>query len=122
MTSDPYSSDFDYNEYCLQQLENWVNDAVTNESLAPQKIYDTIVKCVSEDANYHKKQLERSNTLLSLLHGYSDHKGIEITQDYSYDLTATGEKFPKTTKSDWNDFWESTNPYYNCNIPDYTEL
>ena len=91
MTSNPNSSDFSYKKYSLEQLDNWVNDAVNCEDLTPQDIYDTIVKCVDESVEYHKKYLTKSIELLSLLKG---HRPVDF----------------ETTQSDWNDFWEEN--YY----------
>jgi len=107
MTSDPLSSDFSYREYSLKQLDNWVHDALTCEDLTPEDIYNTIVKCVDDNVEYHKKQLTRNVEVLSLL------KGHRPTVDFDY--TATGEKFPLVCDKDdkspecqrsWKDFWE----------------
>ena len=65
----PLSSDFSYKKYSLEQLDNWVNDAINCEDLTPQDIYDTIIKCVDESVEYHKKYLTKSIELLSLLKG-----------------------------------------------------
>ena len=103
-SNDPRSSDFSYKKYSLEQLDNWVNDALNCEDLSPQDIYDTIVNCVDESVEYHKKYLDKSIELLSILKG---HRPVD------FDYTATGEKFPTTTeanKKDWVDFWEET--YY----------
>ena len=70
MTSNPLSSDFSYKKYSLEQLDNWVNDAVNCEDLTPQDIYDTIVNVVDESVEYHKKYLTKSIELLSLLKGH----------------------------------------------------
>ena len=70
MTSNPLSSDFSYKKYSLEQLDNWVNDALNCEDLSPQDIYETIVKCVDESVEYHKKYLTKSIELLSLLKGH----------------------------------------------------
>ncbi len=69
MTSNPNSSDFSYKKYSLEQLDNWVNDAVNCEDLTPQDIYETILKCVNESVVYHKKYYTKSVELLSLLKG-----------------------------------------------------
>jgi hypothetical protein len=69
MTSEYLSSDFSYKKYSLEQLDNWVNDAVNCEDLTPQDIYDTIIKCVDESVEYHKKYYTKSVELLSLLKG-----------------------------------------------------
>ena len=120
MTSDPLSSDFSYRKYSLEQLDNWVHDALNCEDLTPQDIYDTIVKCVDESVEYHKKYLTKNVELLSLL------KGHRPTVDFDY--TATGEKFPLVCDKDdkspecqrsWNDFWEEN--YYPEEHKQYTE-
>ena len=91
-SNDPRSSDFAYKKYSLEQLDNWLNDALNCEDLTPVDIYDTIVNVVDESVEYHKKYLTMSIELLSLLKG-------------QYDYTATGEKFPTATGQDWEDFW-----------------
>ena len=88
MTSEYLSSDFNYKKYSLEQLDNWVNDALNCEDLTPQDIYDTVVKCVDESVEYHKKYLTKSIELLSLLKG-----------QYSVDFNATNK--------DWEDFWST---------------
>ena len=98
MTSNPLSSDFSYKKYSLEQLDNWVNDAVNCEDLTPQDIYDTIVKCVDESVEYHKKHLNKSIELLSLLKG---HREVDFGDEGNITLGDT---------SDWNDFWEEN--YY----------
>ena len=100
-STNPHSSDFSYKKYSLEQLDNWVNDALNCEDLSPQDIYDTIVNVVYESVEYHKKYLNKSVELLSLLKG---HRPVD------FDYTATGEKFPSATQRDWNDFWEEN--YY----------
>ena len=118
MTSNPLSSDFSYKKYSLEQLDNWVHDALNCEDLTPKDIYDTIVKCVDESVEYHKKNLTKSIELLSLLKGHRE-VDLNASEDYSYDLTATGEKFPSATQKDWVDFWEET--YYPEEHRQYTE-
>ena len=100
MTSNPLSSDFSYKKYSLEQLDNWVHDALNCEDLTPQDIYDTIVKCVDDSIEYHKKQLTKSVELLSLLKG---HRPVDF----------------ETTQSDWDDFWEEN--YYPEEHKQYTE-
>jgi len=92
-TTDPRSSDFSYKKYSLQKLDEWVNDAVNCEDLTPQDIYDTIVKCVNESVEYHKKYYTKSVELLSLLKG---HRNVD------FDYTATGEKFPEQQRKNVN--------------------
>ena len=70
MTSEYLSSDFSYKKYSLEHLENWIHDAINCEDLTPQDIYDTIVKCVDENVEYHKKYLTKNIEVLSLLKGH----------------------------------------------------
>ena len=100
-STNPHSSDFSYQKYSLEQLDNWVNDALSCEDLTPQDIYDTIVKCVDESVEYHKKHLTKSVELLSLLKG-----------NRSVNLEVTNE--------DWADFWEEC--YYPEEIKDTQEI
>jgi len=86
MTSEYLSSDFSYKKYSLEQLDNWLHDALNCEDLTPQDIYDTVVKCVDESVEYHKKYLTKSIELLSLLKG---HRPVDFD----------------VTDKDWQDFW-----------------
>jgi len=95
-STNPHSSDFSYKNYSLEQLDNWVNDALNCEDLTPQDIYDTIVKCVDESVEYHKKYLDKSTELLSLLKGQRP-----------VDLDGNVEE---ANNYDWTDFWEEN--YY----------
>ena len=87
MTSEYLSSDFSYKKYSLEQLDNWVSDAMNCEDLTPQDIYDTIIKCVDDNLEYHKKYLTKSIELLSLLKG---HRPVDFD----------------VTDKDWQDFWK----------------
>jgi hypothetical protein len=89
MTSNPLSSDFSYKKYSLEQLDNWVNDAVNCEDLTPQDIYDTVIKCVDESVKYHKKYYTKSVELLSLLKGHRSVDYIDFDTD----------------EKDWENFW-----------------
>ena len=93
MTSNPLSSDFSYKKYSLEQLDNWVNDAVNCDDLTPQDIYNTIVKCVDESVEYHKKYYTKSVELLSLLKGNRPVDYIDFDKD----------------EKDWEHFWGEIN-------------
>ena len=92
MTSEYLSSDFSYKKYSLEQLDNWVNDALNCEDLTPQDIYDTVIKCVDESVEYHKKYLTKSIELLSLLRGNRPVDYVDLNAD----------------EKDWEDFWENS--------------
>jgi len=73
-----------------------VNDALNCEDLTPQDIYDTIVKCVDESVEYHKKYLDKSTELLSLLKGQ---RPVDLDGNVK-----------EANNYDWTDFWEEN--YY----------
>ena len=101
-SNDPRSIDFNYEKYSLKKLDEWVNDALNCGDLAPQDIYDTIVKCVDDSVEYHKKHLTRNIELLSLLKGNSPYDYIE-----HYETTP----FSEASEKDWSDFWEGQEEY-----------
>ena len=105
MTDEYLSSDFSYKNYSLQQLDNWVNDAMNCEDLTPQDIYDTVIKCVDESVEYHKKYLDKSTELLSLL---KSNRSVNLNENVS-----------EATKKDWIDFWENT--YHPDHYKQYTK-
>ena len=97
-SNDPRSIDFNYKKYSLNKLDEWVNDVINCEDLAPQDIYDTIVKCVDDSVEYHKKHLTKNIELLSLLKGNPPSDYIE-----HYETTP----FSEASEKDWVDFWET---------------
>ena len=120
MTSNPLSSDFSYRKYSLEQLDNWVNDALSCEDLTPQDIYNTVVKCVDESVEHHKKHLTKSIELLSLLKGHRE-VDFGVGNDEPWEYDAAGAKFPKTERKDWRDFWEGYDDFESPLPTQYTE-
>ena len=127
------SSDFDYKEYSLQQLDNWVNDALNNESLSSQELYDSILKTITESVEYHKRQLKKGNDLLSLMKG---NRNVDLMCDKEkereYNRRET-EYYNKRAFLDANLDVKHSSYYYDYDrndpnrtnpftIPDYTEL
>ena len=102
MSSDPRSSDFVYKDYSLEQLDNWISDALNNELLTAQEIYDAIIKSVKDSVKYHKKELDRSKQLLCLM-----------SENKSYICEATND--------DWIDFWEEVSYPKEYDNLQYTE-
>jgi hypothetical protein len=95
-------TDFNYKEYSLENLENWLNDSISSGDATPQEIYDVIVKVVRENHDYHKQQSEESNELLNLLNGQRtldiDLSGLNFTSCSSDDTSSE-------CMTSWNDFW-----------------
>ena len=100
--------DFDYKKYSLEQLENWVHDAVNGDA-TPQEIYDVVKNVVDEEYHYHKLHTGRCSELLALLNGngkghipaYDEYKGSTVSSVenhskyyYEYDRNDINRKNP----------------------------
>jgi hypothetical protein len=66
--------DFDYKKYSLEQLDNWMHDALSSAEASPQEIYDVIKGVVEEQYVYFKEQANRCSELLGLLSGDRKHR------------------------------------------------
>lgn len=89
---------FDYKKYSLEQLDNWMHDAISGDA-APDEIYDCIVNVVRESYYHHKEQTSRAYELLCKLNG-------------GYDYTTTSEM------KSWDSFWKG---YHSEKSTQYTE-
>jgi len=79
---------FDYKNYSLSQLREWVSDALCSGDINAQEIYDTINSEVSEYINGIQKQLDNSKKLQSLLMGnrdisFDDYDSDDLSMFYS---------------------------------------
>ena len=59
----------DYKKYSLEQLENWMHDAMSCGDATPQEIYDVIIGVVKDNYYIYKKQASQAYELLALLNG-----------------------------------------------------
>jgi len=86
---------FDYKKYSLENLENWLHDALSCGEASPHEIYSVIRKVVQDEYDYHKEQSQKCLGLLELLSGRRPIK-LECDKDDS----------SPECKSAWNDFWD----------------
>jgi hypothetical protein len=109
-------TDFDYCQYSLEQLSNWVHDAMSSGGATPQEIYDTIRKVVEENYHTYKQQTSQAYELLALLNGNGDWKTEDVLKEKEY-YKGWGNYYPPNLVCDkddpspecqksWNDFWE----------------
>ncbi len=68
------TSESEQKVYSLQQLEEWMQDAMESEA-TPEEVYATIIHAVEKSAIYHRACLNHSSRLLSLL---EDNVNIKI--------------------------------------------
>jgi len=97
-----------YKEYSLENLENWMHDAMSSAEATPQEIYDVIVGVVKDNYYTYKAQTENASELLALLNGNGK-------MHLSYDKNDPSPE----CKGAWNDFWEEN--YYPEEHSQYTD-
>lgn len=98
-------TDFNYKKYSLENLENWIHDAMSAGEATPQEIYDVIVGVVKENYYTYKHKTSEAYELLSLLNSGVDNNKY---QNYLNKILSCdkNDSSPECKKS-WNDFWES---------------
>jgi hypothetical protein len=104
-------TDFSYKKYSLENLENWLNDAISSGDATPQEIYDVIIDVVKENRDYHKKQADQSEELLNLLNtGWTKEEVLREVEYYeppntfTFSYCSSDDTSPECMTS-WNDFW-----------------
>ena len=128
-------TDFDYKKYSLENLENWLHDALSSGEASPQEIYDTIQKVVSENYYHHKHHASRAYELMEKLNGSDSFSLSEVLKEREYyegwdsgtlsisrnDDKLTCDKDDKSAECQkaWSDFWEEN--YYPEESSQYTE-
>ena len=94
----------DYKKYSLEQLSNWMHDAMSAGEATPQEIYNVIVGVVKENYYTYKQKTSQAYELLALLNSGIDNNKY---QDYlSKTLSCDKDDPSPECKSAWNDFWD----------------
>ena len=100
-------TDFDYKKYSLDQLSNWMHDAMSSGEATPQEIYDVIAGVVKENYYTYKHKTSEAYELLALLNGNG--KGHIKEYDDCVDKVLSCDKDDPSPecKGAWSDFWEN---------------
>jgi hypothetical protein len=93
----------DYKKYSLEQLENWMHDALSCTEASPQEIYDIIKNVVSENYYIYKDHTRRCYELLSLLNNDGNTSDMPWVENK---LTCDKNNLSPECQNAWNDFWE----------------
>jgi hypothetical protein len=120
---DKLINQMDYKKYSLEQLSNWIHDALSCSEATPQEIYDVIKGVVSENYHIYKNHTERCYELLALLNGGNHieqqvraHGELLTKEDvlrerqYYEGFACTKDDKSFECKKAWNDFCEEN--YY----------
>jgi len=114
-------TDFNYKKYSLENLENWLHDAMSCGDATPQEIYDVILDVVKDNYYTYKHQASQAYELLALLNGngqsYEDvlkEKGYyeqsnmteEELSQYKVSFSCDKDDPSPECQNAWNDFWD----------------
>ena len=120
-------TDFNYKKYSLENLENWMHDAMSAGEATPQEIYDVIVDVVKDNYYTYKKQASEAYELLSLLNGNGGWSVEDVMKEKEYyepsmppwghsdleymihnkePLSCDKDDPSPECKGAWNDFWQ----------------
>ena len=79
---------FNHAKHTLSQLEGFLHDAINEEQISAEEIYDVIIENVASDVEHYQMQYEKSKKLFNLLKGYEkpDAESEEEPEDYDYEM------------------------------------
>lgn len=97
-------TDFDYRRYSLNNLENWLHDAMSAGEATPQEIYDVIIGVVKENYECYKKQADQAYELLNLLNA----------NPFSEEVKALGELWNKEEVLKEREYYEGSDSITFC--------
>jgi hypothetical protein len=106
-------TDFDYKKYSLENLEKWLDDALSSGDATPQEIYDVIQKVVSEHYYHHKHHASRAYELMEKLNGNGkEHlnkyeERLNSLLEENNNLTCSTDDLSVECQDSWNEFWGS---------------
>ena len=86
----------DYKKYSLENLENWLHDAMSAGEATPQEIYDVIVGVVKENYYIYKQKASQADELLALLNGNGGWTYREVMKEKEY--------YEPSNKKSWTEF------------------
>ena len=84
---------FNHAKHTLSQLQAFLHDAMNEENLSAEEIYEVIIENVASDVEHYQMQYQKSERLFNLLKGYEkpDTESEEEPEDYNYnDMIAKG--------------------------------
>jgi hypothetical protein len=94
----------DYKKYSLENLENWLHDAMSAGEATPQEIYDVIVEVVKDNYYTYKQKTSEAYELLTLLNGSGKGNIKEFDDCVDKILSCDRDDPSPECKGAWNDF------------------
>ena len=75
---------FNHAKHTLSQLDGFLHDAINEEQISAEEIYDVIIENVASDVEHYQMQYQKSERLFNLLKGYE--KPDAESEDYDYEM------------------------------------
>jgi hypothetical protein len=99
---------FDYKKYSLENLENWLHDAMSSGEATPQEIYKVIIGVVEDNYYTYKHQTSQAYELLALLRGNGQSYNDVLKEKEYYEpfLQCDVNDASPECKGAWSDFWQ----------------
>ena len=79
---------FNHAKHTLSQLQAFLHDAMNEENLSAEEIYEVIIENVASDVEHYQMQYQKSERLFNLLKGYEkpDAESEEEPEEYDYEI------------------------------------
>ena len=88
---------FNHAKHTLTQLDAFLHDAMNEENLSAEEIYDVIIENVASDVEHYQMQYQKSERLFNLLKGYVKPEAETEEEPEEYD-DVTSEEEDKVIK------------------------
>ena len=88
---------FNHAKHTLSQLDAFLHDAMNEENLSAEEIYDVIIENVASDVEHYQMQYQKSERLFNLLKGYVKPEAETEEEPEEYD-DVTSEEEDKVIK------------------------
>ena len=89
-----------YKEYNLRQIEDFLCDALNDDAVTADEIYDTILESIAEMVEYHQSNYTKSQRVFDLMKGYVKPNPIVIEKDL-YDAAIKEREYYEPSMPPW---------------------
>ena len=83
---------FNHAKHTLSQLEGFLHDAMNEENISAEEIYDVIIENVASDVEHYQMQYQKSERLFNLLKGYVKPEAETEEEPEEYDDVTSEEE------------------------------
>ena len=66
------SPDKTYEEQRKCRMQDAIDDYLQDDKISSKEIYEEIISCVDDVIHYHRAQLDRAQSVRTLMHGYRE--------------------------------------------------